>query len=931
MKNKYIRTIYRKEWQELFPIWLALLLGGFTTLFLLSWIQDLLDINNNYMSLDFTILGALCILIYVYVTAAITFVREVEENNYQFLRRLPIPSSVIFWGKVRAIFESTLLLILGISLLFPIIPWLFDNAGYFHREFYMARLATGIPIAFLLGLYLSMHEKRQWNTLITGTVLYLLIDLIFIPIHLPFLHEFRILPFLFDPFRIFILLLLLTLVLRDSRCWFDLVEADDKGIIKNWNNKMEQTLKNPEVIQKFKSRKRPWETSAFLWYSLRRFSRVLFWSFILLIFLFCTTWMTRRIDNSQSKDLFSLILIISGTSFLMFFWSLLPFTDISGSEGQFFMKIGANRARIWFYRFFGFGSLFLIGLILCNIVYFQIYEIDAITAIKNIVIYSLFSMDRSNYMHQVLLELYHNFYILYPIFFYGLLLPLLCYAVGSFFSIALRGLPLAFGGTVTTMALLWCGNYIFIIKHLYEPLLLLNLLLLSFFVYQSWHILRIRLRSREENVFNGKFFGLLAGIILFWWFTAPSFQLLFVPLQPDYQVVYEPNSQKEPFPFLLKEMKIPIKPDKEPDKETIQRQKEILLLLNDKNESTQIIVFYHDISRPNYDIRNAILNQKDLNKLTTAWNLFLKLYQETELGYLTYPLYMKYWIANCIGISYSEYNQEQCQTAIRLLQRISQEIPSNDKFFRRSYIHLIRIQFEKNGHKEDLYYHHLVWNFIQTQRELADKIYQKVKVQTPTIYDINMQFQQNKTYSNTALSYRYNLNNVDIYNIENILKLGPLLENRYRALIIQLAIRLYQMKNDNKYPETLLELVEKGYIKDLPKPSNATTENPDFIYSVKMEIPQKRTRHLVNYYPSQQKDFIEYTTRYKIPSPIVISKYENRNFNISRRFNTTPDAYNPLIPYTKSADNNFILTEYPAIFEKNCGFFMELRGKDITF
>lgn len=528
MKNQIFWAIYKKEWREILPVWLAVALGGFCLLlfnaFVWMLLRSFMGLTSGFLAnVDYLLVGSYSVFLYLYIVSALTFSRETEENGYQLLRRMPVSSAMIFKGKIWALIHSTFAMTGAIAILYGVIFFLFGNNEYAtHRVFYLGRLCTGVPLGCLIGLYSSLHCRKQWNALITGAAFYVIIDLNIMPPSLPIFEGHYFLKLLCDPFRIGMISCLILMVHRYLIRWFDLVESEDKSLSirrclsfrKKKNDKI-----SPEKI------KRPSEWGALFRWTFSRFRREFFW-FFLCFFILAAVCLWGIISYGQYNHfsilkqtvLYKLVLFPSAI-LLMIYWILLTFIDLNGQDSRLLMNFGICPIKLWLVRILLFGTVFGLGFYI-----FAFLPFDRIYGIpKGGIRIAWATIEYFMMSHKYIS------------------LAVAIFAAGVFCSASLKGLALSLVGFLFMTVPLGLITLILPTYPFYEMIVMTNYMTAAFLLVLSCRSLRIRLKSSEMPIFKFRilFYAILyiiSGILIF-----PKIVLIINPTIPEYQVKYSRN------------------------------------------------------------------------------------------------------------------------------------------------------------------------------------------------------------------------------------------------------------------------------------------------------------------------------------------------------------------------------------------------------
>lgn len=1021
------------------PIWLALLIGSFAFILIMSFLEQYtIHSLGGTREIDYLLYGTGIVFVYVYLVSAMTYSRETEDQTWLFLRRLPISPTMLVRAKIRAIIHSTLALTAAVATLFTLNNLFFQNWGQFiYHDWYLREFCAGIPLAFLIGLFVSARYKRQWTALISGVVILLIINWILVPLGSSLWKENVLMSNILNQGRLIFIVFFACFAIKDTKNLFEIVEAEDPFNSKRITSDDYRRKQSVEKKRSAQNSKKPSEIGMLFRYTLARFRLELLWSglififsSVLLIFFYIKTChlsfslpfrlplLNTILHWIPTINIAYVSACIAVLSLLTVYWSLLSFNDLAGRDGRLLMRLGIRSGKFWLARIIFFGALLAaVWFIFCLIPMNKFFR--------------------------------HVYYEKYWLILSYKILPIMIFSAGIFFSASLRGLALSLAGMIATVCVSLAGFELLKSNGLYEGQVFFLTFMSIFFLFGSWRSVHIRLKSREDRIFNFKFYAvfLVLAAILCWNFS--SLRLWVNPALPLHKPVYSarldqirlkkledqldrlrlPNSNEssvskssapcksqpafekdspywektilqnelakfrnnfEPDPA---DLAVPFDIRQDPDREDIRRELETASLFktdpSPSDTETKINALYVMLYYPQNEriMFVQMANQGDPQKLAACWDSFVRLYRETKNAFLTDPNQFEQWILQMILLRLDDYSPEQVRQAITLLERIPDELPDFGDYCARFYSRSHRISFcqtknyfhpnpvknnvpfkmiSENDAKnpscfwyptfrfpgEQKYYQRLLWNTFQEKlrendlfkayafekktKSDSDEFFQKLKNEIEIYISHTSSSYEKYTWRYISYLFQYNRNaggaifwsQQQNYTIQN--------ELLRRFLLIAAAYRLRMTETD--LPLTnLSELVEKGWLKKLPRPMISSEEDPGYLLSKPMSKPEKKK---IKNYARTRAEQSEITARYSLERPVTPSwislSPDCIMFLVMQRYSLFSSSYNRSVPRiffpefinskrgTETPDSRMIWSETPFIYDPVFGICFQL-------
>ncbi|MDO5581325.1 MAG: ABC transporter permease [Planctomycetia bacterium] len=823
-----IKMILRKELKELAPIAFSIWIGGILVYLLIRSVAKPSSPDSIFSIPDPLSYSLLLLMIYTFFASALSFVHELEDGTYLFLRRLPISNRMIAYGKILAILIGFVFMSIVISGTMFLLSVVCDYRITGNPQVAFARYGIGIAEAFCWGLFFSSRCKNQYKAILGTILCILLYDGIIQDntIHLLKIdrqyfgnvEQMIIHPAVLTA-KLGFLLFLLPGLFGTCR-WFSHMERIPRKI---FDLRIGKNRK--EIVRERRAAPEFW---GLFWLMIRQERFFLFAVFcIYLLFIFPALSAMNATRSIQCAVYYSTFIPCAGVG--IFFLSEIFYKDIQTRSGAMLVHAAASPFKLWTSRILLFGPIWILMLIPFSLIFaalecsnpwiynggIGLFELLQTVRVKDFFLPTLYDavFDKTCFVHLVILY-----------FFGGIML----FAIAASFSSWFRSRILSIGGT------LFVGSALFIFHAILFASLNTELIPVAYVMYLVILLLisflNIRQRIRKGSLLNGnrRLTGLLfiPPILLF--IFGPQISLIFSPLE---------NGAPVPDPAIVK---IPFDLKSGMDQETAARERDLS------------IAVHHQLPYQFYEIELGqpfcFVRMETREEIEKCWNQYLALYKETKTGFFAWSPSLESALYDAILDHSERWTAEDWTKTIDLLNRIPGERPSVDEQGDRLLLRLTRLA----SRKDHAWVPYWGGEGIFTADPVKSKIYcrwlqnyflfrlQGLKNEMEYAYtdpvrekDLPITIYESQCLWRSAIGRRFENWGVDRFEGKIWLT-----EMKRRTAILQLAVFGYYQKHE-KYPEDLNLLVKEGFLKELPKTSGK--KNP-FRISRRLPGPQTITQ-----------------------------------------------------------------------------------------
>lgn len=645
----------RKELRELIPVWTALyalLIIGVVASHLSQWC----DSTSPRIQYPFALFGLNCFMLYVFFASTLTFVREVEEKRFDFLRRLPLDIHTVVRGKLTGILVSSVFFAVA-AFLTSLIMAAICKTGYQEDiPFLLSRYLVLAAESFCLGLFVSVRSRRIYSALVVGALALLLFDTLVTNAVSEALERLQHISVkardaITSPWVIGAKLVLLLGFARHMFGGFDWYRFQESPWRMTRLNigKSNRRLSNEVNL----AHKRPGPLAALVWQCWRS-SRILILGMSALVLLFL-------IPLPMVKAPY---LLVIWAAFFLYCWILASqafHTDFNRPEGLMLARTSVPPRYVWLSRVIVFGSfvsviamIFLVVTLSCNGreagLLFWTRAMDMRFTDLLILGGPYLPVLAPRHIAMSLIAI--------PSVFFGSLLT------GAFSSSRI----LSFALFIVILPLMLTAVWLYeaSLREFYFPLMFVYTIV---FMILSWYTVRCRLRHREKRS-------------ALFWYVIPVPVVLLALFYPQLEWVLLPR-ESLPFEPDRKVLAIPYNVNEGFDAADFKLEEDLSLVLFHSRWTFTI----WDVNSAKR-LKDVSLQLEDLEEL---WTRYCRIYRESDTAFGSFSSQIEMIIVTSIKKNQAQWSAGQRRRAAFFLTRIPRERPDIREQYKRLYQLMYRV------------------------------------------------------------------------------------------------------------------------------------------------------------------------------------------------------------------------------------------------
>ena len=857
--NSSVRNIMRKEYREIMPVWLALLIAG-PVCWLVYKVVTLLSINTSLNDQVPYLTGtAVIVLVYTIVVSSQSFVREIEAGSYSALRRFPVSCRTVVIGKCLANTVSIVALTLALGLMAGLLSLIFRDGQNENILHVFGRYLLPVAEALCIGFFVSARCRHEYTALLLTLLSIFFWDTIsqyctvfacehFFHFQLDTINLESCVPVMTG--KLLALLIFIPGICYTDR-WFK---------IQDEYRPCGRTLKrnhpsSSEMIPE--SRPAAGEFAGLLWLGWRqsRVKIIVPFIFVLGVFLFMFVdlfWYQG--SNWKQLQKFPIWIVPLWILYTLFMSLEIFHADMWQKDSVLTTRFQVTPWKFWLSRLLLFiGPVVLISLVAMVLMYFTIMMksmnnndgswsnilVEQSAMWKSFWIGDLLFTQQGGYLHEII-----YWYLLMMVLFF--IMSIIVFTA----SFCRRRIMIVAMALILSLVLLMFT----VIKEMsfeYTGNIVLFFWLGLAFFFLSYRLTARRLRSRPLHPFGVAFFLSIVLPVIVTSIWSVEWETLTLPQR---KAVFAKEAILSDKPFDINNPE---------DAEAIRLRENISIAFYHRVYQTFVYTSEDGNRTPPQLVR-------DLDRLEEGWEKYLQLFRYSKNACGPYSSEIEWIIVRSIYEYCDKYTSEEIEQASALLAKIPQTRPDGVEQERRKYRFYVRLLMtgvcQRDPHGDDYqfyieesrwknWYQKQLWNEFQS-RALVAKIRDEYYRNDNSVSLDYFLYEQDRLLQTNSLT---NSNPCCI--ISPYGRYWPMqTETLRRMLLIQIAVLRYY-KEYNKYPDSWKELTALGFLDKfpsililggnyiLPEPFDPDSEEGKKIVrriAPKDQITAKRARYIVN-------------------------------------------------------------------------------------